>query len=323
MKKVILSLNGGGVRGYMSSMLLKTIESGLRIQLKDKHASLIDYVDVVAGTSTGAIQACLLTYEKPDGSLKFDCEDLERFYDTFMYNIFNGSKKPFNPLRFVSTLNVINAKNKKKYVKALNKSAKYDPSTLSGYMEAYLTDKKLKDIKKHLIIPVVNVETGKAEFLSNVKSRNEVKTIRLRDAAMASSAATTFFPPHKGYIDGGFACNNPSVAAVAKLRKYENISVDDIVVINIGTGAEKANEADNLIDMMLINQNGVAKYESEQLVRNYFNLDILDDFKFYSNDIADASKENVRNMRKAGVCSIKAQMDKIYDIVNTIIDTKE
>ena len=59
----ILSLDGGGVRGYLTVMILENIEK----QLNAKDGSdkpLGEYFDLIAGTSTGAIIGGLLAIGK-------------------------------------------------------------------------------------------------------------------------------------------------------------------------------------------------------------------------------------------------------------------
>ena len=54
----ILSIDGGGIRGVIPAVILNYIEKGLRRQSGNRNATLADYFDLVAGTSTGGILAC-------------------------------------------------------------------------------------------------------------------------------------------------------------------------------------------------------------------------------------------------------------------------
>jgi patatin-like phospholipase/acyl hydrolase len=54
----ILSIDGGGIRGIIPAVILNYIEKGLQRQSGNPSATLADYFDLVAGTSTGGILAC-------------------------------------------------------------------------------------------------------------------------------------------------------------------------------------------------------------------------------------------------------------------------
>ena len=58
MKVRILSIDGGGIRGIIPAVILNYIEKGLQRQSGNPNATLADYFDLVAGTSTGGILAC-------------------------------------------------------------------------------------------------------------------------------------------------------------------------------------------------------------------------------------------------------------------------
>jgi patatin-like phospholipase/acyl hydrolase len=66
MKKIrILSLDGGGIRGIISGVILNYLE--IKLQSLDKsNLKISDYFDFIAGTSTGGILAC--TYLLPSNT---------------------------------------------------------------------------------------------------------------------------------------------------------------------------------------------------------------------------------------------------------------
>ena len=52
------------------------------------------------------------------------------------------------------------------------------------------------------------------------------------DAAMRTSAAPTYFPSHKGYVDGAMFANNPSMLAVSKAcAHFPKVTPENTVVL--------------------------------------------------------------------------------------------
>jgi len=57
-KATILSIDGGGIRGVIAAVILDYIERRLQALTEDANATLADFFDLVAGTSTGGILTC-------------------------------------------------------------------------------------------------------------------------------------------------------------------------------------------------------------------------------------------------------------------------
>lgn len=58
------------------------------------------------------------------------------------------------------------------------------------------------------------------------------------DAAMRTSAAPTYFPIYKGYVDGGIVANNPSALAYTKAcAHFPFITPQNSVVLSLGAGS--------------------------------------------------------------------------------------
>jgi patatin-like phospholipase/acyl hydrolase len=51
----ILSIDGGGIRGILPGVMLSYIEEQLQLRSGDPTKRLVDYFDLIAGTSTGGI----------------------------------------------------------------------------------------------------------------------------------------------------------------------------------------------------------------------------------------------------------------------------
>src|SRR5690606_26960734 len=62
----ILSIDGGGIRGLIAARILVTLEAKLQARTGNPDTKLADYFDLIAGTSTGGILACVYLYPEGD-----------------------------------------------------------------------------------------------------------------------------------------------------------------------------------------------------------------------------------------------------------------
>ncbi len=142
---------------------------------------------------------------------------------------------------------------------------RYNPKELHKVLVNKFGDKTLADISKHkLIIPTKNITDGRNYIFSNYKSdvdtnstnyyveQEKSKDIKLVDIILASSAAPTYFPPHKiklkdksfEFIDGGVGMfNNPAfllfleAAHIQTVKDSEYLSTpNNLLIVSVGTG---------------------------------------------------------------------------------------
>ena len=110
------------------------------------------------------------------------------------------------------------------------------------------SDRTIRDLQRRVLIPTVNITTGKPLFVKTCHNPRFTRDdqLKLVDVARATSAAPTYFEPHyieelKAYfVDGGLVANNPSYVAyheaVTDLREeFEVESENQVFVLNIGT----------------------------------------------------------------------------------------
>jgi len=62
--KRILSLDGGGIRGIIPGRILCVLEKKLQDRTQNPEARISDFFDMIAGTSTGGILACICFLQK-------------------------------------------------------------------------------------------------------------------------------------------------------------------------------------------------------------------------------------------------------------------
>ncbi|MGR5239064.1 patatin-like phospholipase family protein [Vibrio alfacsensis] len=216
MTKLILSLDGGGIRGAATAQFLARVEK----ELEENHqTSLRDCVDFYAGTSTGAIIA-----------LGLATTDLTMAQICNLYNYQNASKI-FSDNKGWFEIDGINA-------------PKYEAKGKTKVLKDNLGDAKIGDVPddKHVLAVTYAVEKRKPVVIKSTK--REHRRLRTHDVADATSAAPTYFPTHAmtideeyWLVDGGVTANNPAMCAIAEARKaWPDVSLDNIRMLSIGTG---------------------------------------------------------------------------------------
>lgn len=195
----IISFDGGGIKGAVSTRILK--------RLALSNPDLLRKTDLFAGTSTGAIIALSLAFG-------LNAEQIDNLYS------FANLKKIFGHRR----LNLFHPKYKNTDLKNLITSTIPIETTLN-------------DLKKYVFIPAFNIYDFSDVFFNNLTENPTIKETVL-DAALASSAAPTYFPSHKNFIDGGLVTNSPSIAsAIAAIHDLSpKYNLENFRVLSIGTG---------------------------------------------------------------------------------------
>ena len=195
----VLSLDGGGMRGLLSATLLVELEKRLGRPLNQ-------VFDLITGTSTGAIEACLI-------ACGYSANEIVSFYTG------NDAKTIFKP-----------------YFLPIHKS-KYSPDNIDSVLLSKFQDTKLKDLKTNVLIPAYDLIARNTLLFSNLD--DNYSEFYLRDITRSSSAAPYFFTPHEfnnfRCIDGGISANNPSIVAYTYIKN--KIPNADISIVSIGTGS--------------------------------------------------------------------------------------
>ena len=216
MSKLILSLDGGGIRGAATTQFLYRVEKVLN---KKYACSIRDCVDFYAGTSTGSIITLALA------TTNMGIDEINS-----LYNHENG-KRIFAENRGLLEVDGLNA-------------PKYEAEGKSSMLKSNFGDTTLGDVKKgkHLLAITYSITERKPTV---IKSTNpDHLNFKSCEVADASSAAPIFFPTkemeinssNQWLIDGGVIANNPTMCAVAETRKCWKTPVSEIKVLSIGTG---------------------------------------------------------------------------------------
>lgn len=223
----VLALNGGGVRGLFTITVLAELEANIEKRLKLKDVKIGDYFDLITGTSIGGILALGLASGKSARELKQTFED--------------NATQIFPLKRF----------KRKQWWNLLRRSI-YESKPLYNAIKSMIGDQiQFQDLNRRVMITSVNLSTGKPKFFKTPHNPNFTldREIKLIDAAMATSAAPTYFQPHyieklgHYFADGGLVANNPSFIGVREVlidmkRDFPDACPADVHVLNIGTLSE-------------------------------------------------------------------------------------
>lgn len=223
----ILSCDGGGIRGLITALLIQNL---------DESFGIVEKTDGFAGTSTGALIALALASGIPlDGIVNIYLNDGSNIF------VPNGELRARNAKRPVAGRKA-NLRTFGSGPGALE--CHYKDTGLSALVETLFKEQRLRDLKPYVAVNAAQLWDGrswKGVTLSN-SARNEYRDVFVKDAALATSAAPTYFPPHRvgsfGYFaDGATFANNPSMSAIsdAMASGYVN-SVADFRVLSLGTG---------------------------------------------------------------------------------------
>lgn len=195
----ILSLDGGGIKGLYSAIIIEKLE--------EKYGPMNQYFDIICGTSTGGIIALALASGIP-------AKEISKLY------------KEEGPKIFPYTSRLTRGLAK---FKQLFLSSKYENKSLKTALQNVFGNKKIEDCKSTVLIPSVNITNGTTTVFKSDHSPGLGRDSKhlLVDVALATSAAPTYFPivsfdTMAGYqfVDGGLWANNPSLLGIQEALKF-------------------------------------------------------------------------------------------------------
>ena len=245
----ILSLDGGGMRGYLSLKWLQRFISQWGVNSNE----LWKYFDVICGTSIGGIQALSYAYG-------YSPEYLETFFTV------NG-KKMFTVRSaaevLVGSCTTTTENNREDLVEKIADvianepfykphcpwysippgDSNYGVNVLHNILVDSFADKTMQDLKTKVLIPSYEEDTETFRLFSNHQNGNFIgSTESIVNVAHATSAAPIYFPAVQfndhTYIDGGIFKNNPAELGLSlgqSLKKGSN----RFCVLSLGTGIGK------------------------------------------------------------------------------------
>ena len=260
----ILALDGGGIRGLYTAVLLD--------RLLEQVPGFTDRADLLAGTSTGGILALGL-------AMGIAAKDLIALYQDNGSVIF--SRTLWHEIRDLGDLT----------------GSKYDNADLVQILQDTFREATLDDLlPRHVLVPSFDLDNRavppaprmwKPKFFHNFKGADSDGQEKIADVALRTSAAPTYFPVYQGYVDGGVVANNPAMSALAQAIDpgTGGQQLADLRLFSLGTGLTPQFVSGDMLDwglaqwapvlanVMIEGMMGVADYQCARLLGGkYFRL---------------------------------------------------
>lgn len=338
----ILSLDGGGIRGIIPATIMVEIENRLQQRTNNPDARIADFVDLVAGTSTGGILTGIYLCPGENGRPKFNA--------TEALNLYLKNGKEIFQMEFIDRVT-------KMYIVF---DEMYPKEPIERLLNQYFGDTELDDLLKPCLITSYDIRNRRAHFFNSVDARGgkDIYNYKLKDVCRATSAAPTYFEPARiesvqgadyTLVDGGVFVNNPALAAYSEARtirfskevashKPDFPAAKDMLIISIGTGTvktpyhfDKVKDAGLIswlpivIDIMMSGNSETVDYHlrkmfntlSEEDEQDYYRLEpALQDASSEMNDVSDG---NLKNLHEAGLHFVAKNDKLIEQIVDKLI----
>jgi uncharacterized protein len=213
---LILSIDGGGIRGILPIQILALIEEELGCRIGE-------VFDCVTGTSIGGILALFLIQPDPQNPSKpkRSANDALQFLEKEGPKVFDRST--FQSIQTMEGL----------------RAPKYSNENLRKILKHEFKDTKLDEVVVDVLIPSYDLNSSRPAIFHHFRDQPTQKPFLMRDVGMGTSAAPTYFPPHKvedlNLIDGAISANNPALLAYMKASGHIDPN-RDIFILSLGTG---------------------------------------------------------------------------------------
>ena len=295
----VLSIDGGGIRGIIPATVLVEVE-----RLTGRPVAKT--FDVVAGTSTGGILALALTIRGSSGPA-WSATDLVGLYEREGPSIFSRSLSH----RIHSAGGLLDER--------------YPSTGLESAFDEYFGEARLKDALCDVLVTAYEIEQRTTFFFKSASARaDERDDYAILDAALATSAAPTYFEPvkiergagrpHLALVDGGVFANNPAMCAYADALKRDvgTQAGAEVLMVSLGTGEltrrlpwEKAKDwgllewAKPILDVVFDGVGDATDHHLAQLLgrdESYYRFQTQLDSA--SDDMDDTSADNLQRLKQ-------------------------
>lgn len=227
----LLSLDGGGVRGASSLVILHDIM--LKIKERHEYADIpkpCDIFHLIGGTSTGGLIAIML------GRLRMSTEEALREYDECAQKIFSNRNSKRGSLS--------------EWYKATALEKVVEDLVKRRGMGKLMREPTDQPKGKSFVCVMPAKKIGEPRLVRSYQGGdNWDKDIQILEAARATTAASTFFKPMElkdsvteetaAYIDAAIGCNNPVDYVLKEAVATFGLNRRLGCIVSIGTGTRR------------------------------------------------------------------------------------
>lgn len=212
----VLCLDGGGLKGLFSAVVLEQLEADLGVRL-------VEHFDLIAGTSTGGLIALA-------SGAGLSPSEIVEFYLSQGPRIFPRRGSLRQLLR-----------------------SKHAPQQLRSALEEVLGERQLWESRTRLVIPSYSLDARDVYLFKtphHPRLRRDYRETMV-DVAMATTAAPTYLPVFRlrnsRLVDGGLWTTNPALVAVAEATGLLGAEAAQVRMLSLGT-TDEVTAADSRLD---------------------------------------------------------------------------
>ncbi|KAL2885559.1 Vegetative incompatibility protein HET-E-1 [Ceratocystis lukuohia] len=288
--KRILSIDGGGVRGLSSLLILEKIMERIKhLENLPEVPKPCDRFDLIGGTGTGGIIAIML------GRLKMNVDESIKAYKKLSETgfcekrtIFKRSNYAFSDKKLEAAIRVA-IRNNCCEASCVEQRRERTTSTPSNCTHGDLCFYEENCVKTAVLaVTKNNVETLPTIFTTYPPLTTSLSTCTVWEIARATSAAVAFFKPFKlgrdgiEFIDAAFGNNNPCETLIKEAKKL--FPRHETIAVSLGTGLGDVVEIKNLrssitsaFEKMASSSKGAHQRLKDRYggTKNYHRLDVI------------------------------------------------
>jgi patatin-like phospholipase/acyl hydrolase len=290
--RVILSLDGGGIKGVVPLKILSHIQS--QVAEIDNEVDISAWVDVFAATSTGSIIGGALMLRDENGRAKFSPDNL---------------------------LDIYNKRGAQIFSKNVGMDPQHSVYPLSFILNHFFGNYTIEQLHKRFLFVSYDLNSDSQYLFTDTADR--FRSLALSKIMIACSAFPGVYPPLElGNLllaDGIVAAKNPSELAYNYARMF--YPKDPIILLSLGTGQSEFNEMDIIdkeMERVHSNMVNLSKKDSNLL---YFRFQPI--LKNPLDSESDSSPENINSLLDDTddyIQNNKAQFDRLFALMKIKVE---